>query len=58
MVTRIEKLVGVRLFTRSTRRIELTPAGREFVAVSERVLNDLRIALAGSGRLRRSSGGK
>ena len=47
MVTRIEKLVGVRLFTRSTRRIELTPAGREFVAVSERVLNDLRIALAG-----------
>ena len=45
MVTRIEKLLGVRLFTRSTRRIELTPAGREFVAVSERVLNDLRIAL-------------
>jgi DNA-binding transcriptional LysR family regulator len=47
MVTRIEKLVGVRLFMRSTRRIELTPAGREFVAVSERVLNDLRIALGG-----------
>ena len=46
-VTRIETLVGVRLFTRSTRRIELTPAGREFVAVSERVLNDLRIALGG-----------
>jgi DNA-binding transcriptional LysR family regulator len=46
-VTRIEKLVGVRLFRRSTRRIELTPAGREFVAVSERVLNDLRIALGG-----------
>jgi len=39
MVTRIEKLVGVRLFNRSTRRIDLTPAGREFVAVSERVLN-------------------
>lgn len=46
-VTRIEKLVGVRLFTRTTRRIELTPAGRELVAVSERVLNDLRIALGG-----------
>ena len=46
-VTRIEKLVGVRLFSRTTRRIELTPAGREFVAVSERVLNDLRIALGG-----------
>jgi DNA-binding transcriptional LysR family regulator len=46
-VTRIEKLVGVRLFSRSTRKIELTPAGREFVAVSERVVNDLRIALGG-----------
>ena len=46
-ITRIEKLVGVRLFTRSTRRVEITPAGREFVAVSERVLNDLQIALGG-----------
>ena len=46
-VTRIETLVGVRLFVRSTRRIALTPAGREFVAVSERVLNDLQIALGG-----------
>jgi DNA-binding transcriptional LysR family regulator len=46
-ITKIEKLVGVRLFTRSTRRVELTPAGREFVAVSERVLNDMQIALSG-----------
>jgi DNA-binding transcriptional LysR family regulator len=48
-VTRIEKLVGVRLFVRSTRRVELTPAGREFVDVSERVLNDLQIAVRGLG---------
>jgi len=46
-ITRIERMVGVQLFARSTRRIELTPAGREFVAVSERVVNDLRIALGG-----------
>jgi DNA-binding transcriptional LysR family regulator len=46
-ITRIEKLVGVRLFIRSTRRVELTPAGREFVAVSERVLNDLQITVGG-----------
>ena len=46
-ITRIEKVVDVRLFARSTRRIELTPAGREFLAVSERVLNDLQIALGG-----------
>src|ERR1043166_3883942 len=48
-VTRIEKLVGVRLFARSTRRIELTVAGREFIAVCERVLNDLQIVLRGLG---------
>jgi DNA-binding transcriptional LysR family regulator len=48
-VTRVEKLLGVRLFARSTRRVELTPAGREFVAVSERVLNDLQIALRSLG---------
>ena len=46
-ITKIEKLVDVRLFVRSTRRIEITPAGREFVAVSERILNDLRITLGG-----------
>jgi DNA-binding transcriptional LysR family regulator len=46
-ITRIEQQVGVTLFARTTRRIELTPAGREFVAVSERILNDLRIALGG-----------
>jgi len=48
-VTRIEKVLGVRLFVRSTRRIVVTPAGREFVAVSERVLNDLQIAVRGLG---------
>jgi DNA-binding transcriptional LysR family regulator len=46
-ITRVERQVGVRLFVRSTRRIEITPAGREFVAVSERVLNNLQIALEG-----------
>src|SRR5437762_891679 len=46
-ITRIEERVGVTLFARTTRRTELTPAGREFVAVSERILNDLQIALGG-----------
>jgi DNA-binding transcriptional LysR family regulator len=50
-VTRIEKVLGVRLFSRSTRRIAVTPAGREFVAVSERVLNDLQIAVRGLGEV-------
>ena len=50
-VTRIEKLVCVRLFVRTTRRIEVTRAGREFVEVSERVLNDLQIAVRGLGEV-------
>ena len=46
-ITRIERLAGVQLFTRTTRRVELTAAGREFVAVCERVLNNLQITLGG-----------
>ena len=41
----VEKALGVTLFARSTRRVEITPAGREFVAVAERVLNDLHITM-------------
>ncbi|MCO6414998.1 LysR family transcriptional regulator [Siccirubricoccus sp. KC 17139] len=44
LIQRVEDVLGVALFERSTRRVALTAAGREFVAVAERVLNDLRIA--------------
>ena len=42
---RLEKRLGVTLFARSTRHVEITPAGREFVAVAERVLHDLQITV-------------
>jgi DNA-binding transcriptional LysR family regulator len=42
-IQRIERLLGVRLFERDTRRVELTPAGREFAALAERTLNNLLI---------------
>ena len=45
-IKRVEDVVGVRLFDRSTRRIAITTAGREFVAVAERMLNDLRISVS------------
>jgi DNA-binding transcriptional LysR family regulator len=45
-IKRVEDIVGVRLFDRSTRRIAITTAGREFVAVAERMLNDLRISVS------------
>ena len=44
-IARIEDVLGVTLFDRTTRRVQLTDAGREFVAVAERVLNDLRISI-------------
>jgi len=42
---RLETALGVRLFERSTRRVQITAAGREFAAVAERMLNDLGITV-------------
>lgn len=44
-IMRIEETLGVRLFTRSTRRVALTAAGREFVPVAERLIADLEIGI-------------
>src|SRR5215470_4470151 len=44
-IKRVEDVLGVRLFDRSTRRVAITAAGKEFVAVAERMLNDLRISV-------------
>jgi DNA-binding transcriptional LysR family regulator len=44
-VKRVERVLGVTLFARNTRRVEITAAGREFVAVAERVLNDLQLSV-------------
>ena len=39
----IEVELGVPLFSRSTRQVTVTDAGKEFAALAERLLNDLRI---------------
>ncbi len=44
-IKRVEDVLGVRLFDRSTRRVAITAAGKEFIAVAERMLNDLRISV-------------
>jgi DNA-binding transcriptional LysR family regulator len=41
-IGRAERVLGVTLFDRTTRRVEITLAGREFVAVAERALGDLQ----------------
>ena len=43
-IQRVETALGVALFRRSTRRVELTDEGREFAAVAARILTDLRIS--------------
>jgi len=44
-VKHVEEVLGIRLFERSTRSVQITPAGKEFVGVATRVLNDLRITI-------------
>jgi DNA-binding transcriptional LysR family regulator len=43
-VQRVEKAIGLELFQRSTRRLEITLAGQEFIALASRVLADLKIS--------------
>jgi DNA-binding transcriptional LysR family regulator len=43
-VQRVESAIGLELFRRSTRRVETTPAGIEFIALANRILSDLRIS--------------
>jgi LysR family carnitine catabolism transcriptional activator len=49
----LEELLGVRLIDRSTKHFELTAAGKSFLAVSERVLNDLDAAVESTSAINR-----
>jgi DNA-binding transcriptional LysR family regulator len=44
-VKHVEEVLGIKLFDRSTRSVQITAAGKEFAAVAARILNDLKIAL-------------
>ena len=41
LIQSLEEALGVRLFDRSTRRVELTPEGRHFMRSAPRLVNDL-----------------
>ena len=51
IVQRVEQVLGIQLFARNTRRLEITPAGRNVVSVAERMLNDLRLTLRNVGEV-------
>jgi DNA-binding transcriptional LysR family regulator len=44
-IKRLERTLGVQLFARTTRQVTVTAAGREFVAMAERVLNDMKLGI-------------
>jgi DNA-binding transcriptional LysR family regulator len=57
-IKRVEKELGVTLFARSTRQVEITSEGREFAAVAERVLKDLQITIRALSDLSRDLRGR
>jgi DNA-binding transcriptional LysR family regulator len=44
-IKQIEGALGASLFSRSTRQVSITEAGKEFAVLAERVLNDLKIGI-------------
>lgn len=50
IIRELEKRVGFRLFERTTRHVELTPHGRELLAVIQRSLEELDAAITDIGR--------
>ena len=44
-IQRLEQMLGISLFLRTTRQVTITAAGREFVAMAERVVNDLKLGM-------------
>lgn len=48
MIRSLERELGLRLFDRTTRMVELTEAGREFYPLAEKTLEDLTSAVAHS----------
>src|SRR5258708_1119914 len=55
LIKELESRVGFRLFDRTTRHVELTPHGREFLAVIQRILEELDVAIANIGSALRLS---
>jgi DNA-binding transcriptional LysR family regulator len=51
LIRDLESGLGVRLLDRTTRRVELTDAGREFKIASQKILDDVDVAARNAGEL-------
>jgi LysR family transcriptional regulator, carnitine catabolism transcriptional activator len=56
LIKELESRVGFRLFDRTTRHVELTPHGRQLLAVIQRSLEELDVAVAHIGRSAKRNG--
>ena len=56
-IQRLEQLLGVRLLERTSRRVQLTPAGEVFLAESRRVLDAVEGAVEAAQRVGRGESG-
>ncbi|KRD42029.1 LysR family transcriptional regulator [Acidovorax sp. Root275] len=57
LVSELEDALGFKLFERSTRRVDITSAGREFLASAESVLKHLRMAQMAASDVRNRAAG-
>jgi DNA-binding transcriptional LysR family regulator len=57
-VKRLERVLGVTLFFRNTRRVEITAAGRELVTAAERILGDLEVTARGLSEVPKEQRGR
>ncbi|MGO4671747.1 LysR family transcriptional regulator [Bosea sp. 2YAB26] len=51
LVRELERELGLRLFDRTTRRVELTEGGREFQGASAKIMHDLDLAVRNANNL-------
>ncbi|TCR70457.1 LysR family transcriptional regulator [Bosea sp. BK604] len=48
LIRELERELGIRLFDRTTRRVELTDGGREFHGASAKIVQDIELAVRGA----------
>ncbi|NLS07687.1 LysR family transcriptional regulator [Rhizobium sp. P32RR-XVIII] len=58
LVRDLEAELGLRLLDRTTRRVELTEAGREFQGASAKIIEDLQAAIANAGEIAQRKRGR
>lgn len=57
LIAELESIVGFRLFDRTTRRVSLSSAGRDFLAAAETVIRHVRAAESVAGDVRNRAAG-